>query len=251
MGPPPKPHGSRDILGGQVPAYRAVAKFRKRHPSASGNLFVQALELCQAAGMVKLGRVALDGTKVRATAWRRRAMSCARMSDKQKVLPEQVSALLADGAPQTTTAIARGASVSAGVVRGMAQAGLLLPVALPARAPFATPDTAHPGPALSGAQAAASETLRGAVASRRRAGIAFVWLTVFHLKANALTHFGCGNQRQRVLVGAAILGQLQGKLQLLHCLCALGALGFFINIVDFCRVGWRVTSKCRQAIKRG
>ncbi len=79
-----------------MPAYRAVAKFRKRHPPASGNLCVQALELCQAAGMVKLGRVALDGTKVRATAWRRRAMSFARMSDRQKVLPEQVSALLAE-----------------------------------------------------------------------------------------------------------------------------------------------------------
>ena len=96
MGAPPKPHGSRDILGGQVPAYRAVATFRKRHPSASGNVFVQALELCQAAGMVKFGRVALDGTKVRATAWRRRAMSFARMSDRQEVLPEQVSALLAE-----------------------------------------------------------------------------------------------------------------------------------------------------------
>ncbi len=79
----------------------------------------------------------------------------------------RVSALLADGAPQTVGAIARGAGVSAGVVRGMAQAGLLVPVALPARAPFRTPDPAHPGPTLSGAQAAASETLRGAVASRR------------------------------------------------------------------------------------
>jgi len=79
----------------------------------------------------------------------------------------RVSALLADAAPQTTSAIERGAGVSAGVVRGMAQAGLLLPVALPARAPFAMPDAGHPGPVLSGAQAAASETLRGAVASRR------------------------------------------------------------------------------------
>jgi len=79
----------------------------------------------------------------------------------------RVSALLTGRGPQTTSAIARGAGVSAGVVRGMAQAGLLLPVALPARAPFATPDPAHPGPVLSGAQAAASETLRGAVASRR------------------------------------------------------------------------------------
>ncbi len=79
----------------------------------------------------------------------------------------RVSAWLSDGAPQTSGAIARGAGVSAGVVRGMAQAGLLVPVALPARAPFRTPDPSHPGPVLSGAQAAAGETLRGAVASRR------------------------------------------------------------------------------------
>jgi hypothetical protein len=58
-------------------------------------LFVQALALCQAAGMVKLGRVALDGTKLRANASRRKAMSYARMSEKEKILAEQVSELLA------------------------------------------------------------------------------------------------------------------------------------------------------------
>lgn len=86
----------RWLAGGQVPAYRAIAKFRQRHLSALGHVFVQALELCQAAGMVKLGRVALDGTKVRANASRRKAMSYARMTDKQKVLAAEVSALLAE-----------------------------------------------------------------------------------------------------------------------------------------------------------
>jgi len=86
----------RWLAGGQAPAYRAIAKFRKRHLSALGHLFVQALELCQAAGMVSLGRVALDGTKVRANASRRKAMSYARMSEKQKILAEEVSALLAE-----------------------------------------------------------------------------------------------------------------------------------------------------------
>jgi len=84
----------RWLAAGQVPAYRAIAKFRKRHLSALGHLFVQALELCQAAGMVRLGRVALDGTKVRANASRRKAMSYARMTEKQKVLAAEVSALL-------------------------------------------------------------------------------------------------------------------------------------------------------------
>jgi transposase len=86
----------RWLAGGQAPAYRAIGKFRKRHLSALGHLFVQALELCQAAGMLSLGKVALDGTKVRANASRRKAMSYARMSEKQKVLADEVSALLAE-----------------------------------------------------------------------------------------------------------------------------------------------------------
>jgi hypothetical protein len=52
-----------------------VDSARKRHLSALGHLFAQALALCQAAGMVRLGRVALDGTKVRANASKRKAMS--------------------------------------------------------------------------------------------------------------------------------------------------------------------------------
>lgn len=86
----------RWLAAGVAPDYRAIARFRKRHLSALGHLFVQALALCQAAGMVSLGQVALDGTKVRANASRRKAMSYARMSEKEKVLAEEVSALLAD-----------------------------------------------------------------------------------------------------------------------------------------------------------
>jgi transposase len=86
----------RWLACGAGPDFRAIARFRKRHLSALGHLFVQALVLCQAAGMVKLGRVALDGTKVRANASRRKAMSYARMSAREKELAEQVSALLAD-----------------------------------------------------------------------------------------------------------------------------------------------------------
>ncbi len=57
---------------------------------------MQALELCQAAGMVSLGQVALDGTKVRANASRRKAMSYARISEKQKILVAEVSELLTE-----------------------------------------------------------------------------------------------------------------------------------------------------------
>lgn len=86
----------RWLAGGIAPDFRSIARFRKRHLSALGHLFVQALALCQAAGMVSLGQVALDGTKVRANASRRKAMSYARMSDKEKVLAQEVSDLLAE-----------------------------------------------------------------------------------------------------------------------------------------------------------
>ena len=55
-----------------------------------------ALVLCEAAGMVSLGRVALDGTKLRANASKRKAMSYARMTEKERILAAEVSALLAE-----------------------------------------------------------------------------------------------------------------------------------------------------------
>lgn len=86
----------RWLAAGSAPDYRAIARFRKRHLSALGHLFLQALALCQAAGMVSLGQVALDGTKVRANASKRKAMSYARMTEKEKALAGEVSALLAE-----------------------------------------------------------------------------------------------------------------------------------------------------------
>jgi transposase len=88
----------RWLAAGAAPDFRAIARFRKRHLSALGQLFLQALELCQAAGMVRLGRVALDGTKVRANASKRKAMSYARLTDKEKILAAEVSDLLAEAA---------------------------------------------------------------------------------------------------------------------------------------------------------
>ena len=86
----------RWLAAGAAPDYRSIARFRKRHLSALAQLFLQALKLCQAAGMVSLGRVALDGTKVRANASKRKAMSYARLTDKEKILAEEVSALMAE-----------------------------------------------------------------------------------------------------------------------------------------------------------
>ena len=61
----------RWLAAGAAPDFRSIARFRKRHLSALAQLFLQALKLCQASGMASLGRVALDGTKVRANASKR------------------------------------------------------------------------------------------------------------------------------------------------------------------------------------
>jgi len=86
----------RWLAAGQAPDYRSIARFRRRHLSALAHVFHDALRLCQAAGMTRLGRVALDGTKLRANASRRKAMSYARMSEKEKILAQEVSDLLAE-----------------------------------------------------------------------------------------------------------------------------------------------------------
>jgi transposase len=86
----------RWLAAQQAPDFRSIGRFRKRHLAALGNVFLQALELCRAAGMVSLGRVALDGTKVRANASRRKAMSYSRLTEKQKILAAEVSDLLAE-----------------------------------------------------------------------------------------------------------------------------------------------------------
>ena len=58
------------VTGLNRPDFRTISDFRKRHLEALGGLFVQVLLLCRAAGLVKLGHVAVDGTKLRANASR-------------------------------------------------------------------------------------------------------------------------------------------------------------------------------------
>jgi transposase len=73
------------------PDFRTIAKFRQRHLKAPSDLFVQVLKLCRAAGLVKLGHVALDGTKVHAHASVHKAMSYGRMLETEKRLAADVS----------------------------------------------------------------------------------------------------------------------------------------------------------------
>ncbi|MBM4073926.1 MAG: IS1182 family transposase [Planctomycetes bacterium] len=78
------------VTGMQRPDFRTVSDFRKRHLSALAGLFVQVLKLCQAAGLVKLGHVALDGTKVKANASKHKAMSYGRMKQAEPALAAEV-----------------------------------------------------------------------------------------------------------------------------------------------------------------
>lgn len=84
----------RALAADQHPDHDSIAEFRKRHLAALAHLFGQVLELCQAAGLVKLGHVALDGTKIKANASRHKAMSYARMEDTERRLHEEVRRLL-------------------------------------------------------------------------------------------------------------------------------------------------------------
>ena len=84
----------RVISGGQHPHFTTINEFRLEHGEALGRLFVEVLRLCQAAGLVKLGAVALDGTKIKAAASKHKAMSYKRMNEDEKRLQEQVAELL-------------------------------------------------------------------------------------------------------------------------------------------------------------
>ncbi len=84
----------RVVAGDQHPDHDSIAAFRQRHLPALARLFVQVLQLCEAAGLVKLGHVALDGTKIKANASKHKAMSYERMCAKEKELEGEVARLL-------------------------------------------------------------------------------------------------------------------------------------------------------------
>jgi primosomal protein N' (replication factor Y) (superfamily II helicase) len=108
-------------------------------------------------------RVLAQGVGSPATGWRRAdPLPEARITEaRRKVLDA-----LAEREPRAAGELARAAGVASGIVRGMADAGLLVPVALPVERPFAIPDPEHPGQVLAPDQEAAAAMLRQAVAAR-------------------------------------------------------------------------------------
>jgi transposase len=84
----------RVLAANNTPDFRTISDFRKDHLKALAALFVQVLKLCQRAGLVKLGHVALDGTKIKANASKHKAMSYKRMKQEEARLEAEVRDLL-------------------------------------------------------------------------------------------------------------------------------------------------------------
>ena len=84
----------RFLAASNEPDFRTISDFRKRHGEALKGLFDQVLQLCREAGLVKLGRVAIDGTKIKANASKHKAMSYGRMKQKESETLRQVKEIL-------------------------------------------------------------------------------------------------------------------------------------------------------------
>src|SRR5437879_9935362 len=85
----------RVLAAGNEPDFRTIADFRKTHLPALKGFFEQVLRLARELGAPRVGRVALDGSKIKANASKHKAMSYGRMRDKQKQLRDEVTQLLA------------------------------------------------------------------------------------------------------------------------------------------------------------
>lgn len=88
--------GFRYLAANQHPDHDTISAFRQQHLEALAGLFVQALQLCQKAGLVKLGNVAIDGTKILANASTRRSVPYQKLREREQYWKETVERLLAE-----------------------------------------------------------------------------------------------------------------------------------------------------------
>jgi transposase len=88
----------RVIVGEDIPDFRTISDFRKRHWTAMKGLFVEVLKLCAKVGLAKVGRIVLDGTKVKANASRHKAMSYDYMLKEEQRLQKEIDDLFAQAA---------------------------------------------------------------------------------------------------------------------------------------------------------
>ena len=85
----------RVLAADNFPAHRTIAEFRQQHLTAFAGLFVQVVQIAREAGVVQLGALAVDGSKVKANASKHRAMSYGRMRQEDQRLRDEIAALLA------------------------------------------------------------------------------------------------------------------------------------------------------------
>ncbi|WP_279571378.1 SDR family oxidoreductase [Streptomyces sp. 8K308] len=98
----------RYLAAGAGPDYRSISRFQARHLDALAGIFTQPLHLAQSSGMVKMGRVALYGTKLEANASKHKAMSYTRLVDKEQHVEAEIAELQAAAAsPAWAWAVAR------------------------------------------------------------------------------------------------------------------------------------------------
>jgi transposase len=84
----------RVLAANNTPDFRTISDFRKDHIQSLAGLFVQVLRVCQRAGLVKLGHISIDGTKIKANASKHKAMSYKRMKEEEARLEAEVQELL-------------------------------------------------------------------------------------------------------------------------------------------------------------
>jgi transposase len=88
----------RVLAAGNQPDFRTISEFRRRHLDALEGLFTQVLRLARQAGALQMGRVAIDGSKVKANASKHKAMSYGRMGERESELEQDVHHLLTQAA---------------------------------------------------------------------------------------------------------------------------------------------------------
>ena len=84
----------RVLAAGNFPSHRTLCEFRRRHLSDFKKLFVEVVGLAREMGVANFGRLSVDGTKVRANASKRKAMSYARMLEEERRLKGEIEALV-------------------------------------------------------------------------------------------------------------------------------------------------------------
>jgi transposase len=93
----------RVLAAGNFPAHRTIAEFRQQHLAAFEVLFVQVVQIAREAGVVKLGALAVDGSKVKASASKHKAMSYGRLRTEEQRLREEIAALTTQAAAVDAT----------------------------------------------------------------------------------------------------------------------------------------------------